>query len=148
MDHCTVANNTAGADGGGLYAYNPPSRAARTRKYLAEDPLADLADIDTTPESTYRALTIDETYRLWNTIPDYFKPTYVLALLTGLRANELRSLTRAHLDTVNKGLRLEPAWTKNREPGFQPLPPKFVKQRAPSPTAGSCRACTSNSPGR
>jgi integrase len=104
--------------------------AARTRKYLAEDPLADLADIDTTPESTYRALTIDETYRLWKTIPDYLRPTYVLALLTGLRANELRSLTRAHLDTVNNGLRLEAAWTKNREPGFQPLPPKFVKQLA------------------
>lgn len=99
-----------------------------TRKYLLSDPLADLADIDTTPESTYRALTIEETYRLLNTIPDYLRPTYILAMLTGLRANELRSLTRAHLDTVHSGLRLEPAWTKNREPGFQPLPAKFVKQ--------------------
>ena len=99
-----------------------------TRKYLAADPLADLAEIDTTPGSQYRALTIDETYRLFNIIPDYRRPTYMLAMLTGLRANELRSLTRAHLDTVNNSLRLEAAWTKNREPGFQPLPPKFVKQ--------------------
>jgi integrase len=99
-----------------------------TRKYLSADPLADLADIDTTPGSTYRALTVDETYRLLNVIPDYLRPTYMLAMLTGLRANELRSLTRAHLDTANKGLRLEPAWTKNREPGFQPLPAKMVRQ--------------------
>ncbi len=99
-----------------------------SRKYLAADPLADLADIDTSPESTYRALTINEVYRLLNTIPDYLRPTYMLAMLTGLRANELRSLTRAHLDTVNNGLRLEAAWTKNREPGWLPLPAKFVKQ--------------------
>ena len=63
-------------------------------------------------------------------VPEYLRYTYTLAMLTGLRANELRSLTRAHLDTVNNGLRLEPAWTKNREPGFQPLPAKFVRQLA------------------
>ena len=48
--------------------------------------------------------------------------------MTGLRANELRSLTRAHLDTVNSSLKLEPRWTKNREPGYQPLPGRLVKQ--------------------
>ena len=99
-----------------------------TRKYLSADPLADLADIDTTPGSQYRALTVDETYRLLNTIPDYLRPTYMLAMLSGLRANELRSLTRAHLDTVNNALRLEAAWTKNREPGWLPLPAKLVHQ--------------------
>ena len=100
------------------------------RGYLSENPLAKLGKIDTTPQSTYRALNIDETRRLLNELPDFLKPTYILAMLSGLRANELRSLTRSHLDTVNNGLRLEPAWTKNREPGFQPLPAKFVKQLA------------------
>ncbi len=92
------------------------------RDYLSEHPLAKLGKIDTTPLSEHRALTIDETHRLLNELPDYLRYTYVLAVLTGLRANELRSLTQAHLDTVNSGLRLDPRWTKNREPGFQPLP--------------------------
>jgi len=98
------------------------------RKYLSADPLAELGKVDTTPRSKYRALTIDETYRLLNAAPEYLRPTYVLAMTTGLRANELRSLTRAHLDTVNMGLRLEARWTKNREAGFQPLPAKLVHQ--------------------
>jgi len=98
------------------------------RKYLSADPLVDLGKVDTTPRSKYRALTIDETYRLLKAVPEYLRPTYVLAMLSGLRANELRSLTRAHLDTVNGGLRLESKWTKNREAGFQPLPAKLVYQ--------------------
>ncbi len=100
------------------------------RGYLFSNPLAKLRKINTAPRSQYRALTIDETHRLLSEVPDYLKPTYILAMLTGLRANELRSLTRAHLDTINNGLRLEAAWTKNREPGWMPLPPKLVKQLA------------------
>ena len=98
------------------------------RGYLRENPLAKLGKIDITPRSRYRALTIDETWRLLEIVPDYLRYTYILAMLSGLRANELRSLTRAHLDIRNSGLRLEPRWTKNREPGFQPLPQKFVKE--------------------
>ncbi len=98
------------------------------RGYLRENPLAKLGRIDITPRSRYRALTIDETWRLLEVVPDYLRYTYILAMLSGLRANELRSLTRAHLDIRNSGLRLEPCWTKNREPGFQPLPQKFVKE--------------------
>ncbi len=98
------------------------------RKYLATDPLAELGKVDATPRSKYRALTIDETYRLLQAAPEPLRLTYVVAMLSGLRANELRSLTRAHLDTVNMGLRLEAAWTKNRQAGFQPLPAKLVHQ--------------------
>jgi hypothetical protein len=47
---------------------------------------------------------------------------YETALLSGLRKNELRSLTIAHLDLERGGLRLDAAWTKNRKAGFQPLP--------------------------
>jgi len=49
-------------------------------------------------------------------------------MVTGLRAGELRSLTRRHLDPANSGLRLEPTWTKNCKPGFQPLPKRMVRQ--------------------
>jgi len=44
-------------------------------------------------------------------------------LYTGLRLNEIRSLTVTDLDVENPGLRLDGAWTKNRKFGFQPLPP-------------------------
>jgi len=47
---------------------------------------------------------------------------YETALCTGLRANELRHLTPAHVDHGRCGLRLEAAWTKNRLEGFQPVP--------------------------
>ncbi len=36
--------------------------------------------------------------------------------------NELRSLTAHHLDLPLGGVHLDAAWTKNRKPGFQPLP--------------------------
>jgi hypothetical protein len=50
----------------------------------------------------------------------------MLAVLTGLRANELRSLTREHLDIEQQGVRRDDDWTKNRRPGFQPLPKATV----------------------
>jgi integrase len=50
------------------------------------------------------------------------------AFLSGLRANELRHLTVNHLDVDRGGLRLDAEWTKNRKPGFQPLPLLLIKQ--------------------
>ena len=51
---------------------------------------------------------------------------YQVACLTGLRANELRHLTLEHLDLDQGGLRLDGAWTKNRQDGFQPLPRQLL----------------------
>ena len=106
------------------------------RKYLAENPLENLAEIDTTPQEEYRALTVDETRRLLEAAPDHLRLLYVAAMVTGLRAGELRSLTRKHLDTINSGLILEPAWTKNRKPGFQPLPKRLVGELESFSTSG------------
>ncbi len=47
---------------------------------------------------------------------------YETAMLTGLRAGELRALKVRHLDIHRQGLHLEAKWTKNRRKGFQPLP--------------------------
>ncbi|HUU94466.1 MAG TPA: hypothetical protein VM487_01905, partial [Phycisphaerae bacterium] len=51
---------------------------------------------------------------------------YEVALTTGLRANELRSLTVDDLDAEGCGLHLHAEWTKNRRPGFQALPAALV----------------------
>ena len=53
---------------------------------------------------------------------------YEVALCSGLRAKELRSLKVADLDTQSNGLWLDAKWTKNRKAGFQPLPPDLVRR--------------------
>jgi integrase len=48
-------------------------------------------------------------------------------LQSGLRANEFSSLTLAHLDWARQGLRLDAAWTTNRQASFHPLPAQLVE---------------------
>jgi len=110
------------------------------RNYLSENPLTDLAEVDTTPKEEYRALTIDEIYRLFKVAPDHLRLLYIIAMTTGLRANELRSLTRQHLDKQNYVLVLDPAWTKNRKRKFQPLPKNLVKKLESFSTSGVVQA--------
>ncbi len=100
------------------------------RGYLAENPLEGLGKIDCTPRSQRRAMTLAEIRRLLEAVPEYRRLLYELAIISGLRVNELRSLTREHLDVEQGGLRLDAAWTKNRKAGFQPLPAKLVKRLA------------------
>ena len=98
------------------------------RGYLSDNPLAKLAEVDTTPKEEYQALSLDEIYRLLKVAPEHLKLLYIIAMTTGLRANELRSLTRRHLDRKNSSLILDPAWTKNRKSTLQPLPKRLVLQ--------------------
>jgi len=101
---------------------------AVAREYLAEDPLRRLGAFDTTPGSIRRAITGEELKRLLAVVPPDRRLLYEVATCTGLRANELRSLTVDDLDVDNGGLRLDAAWTKNRKPGFQPLPTALVER--------------------
>jgi integrase len=48
------------------------------------------------------------------------------ALLSGLRANELRHLSIDHVDVEQGGLHLDASWTKNRRNDFLPLPRSLV----------------------
>src|SRR5262245_36465391 len=92
------------------------------RGYLRDDPLKDLRVLDTTPQSRRRAMTAEEITRLLDVCAPHRRLLFETAFLTGLRANELRNLTVQHLDVEQGGLHLDAAWTKNRKPGFQPLP--------------------------
>ena len=92
------------------------------RSYLSENPIEDLGQWDTTPEQERRALTRKEVRLLLEHSPPERELTYKVALCSGLRAKELRNLQVRHLDLDRGGLHLDESWTKNRKPGFQPLP--------------------------
>ena len=92
------------------------------RGYLPADPLQDLGSLDTTPQSHRRAMTVAEITRLLEVCPPSRRLLLETAFVTGLRANELRNLTVHHIDVHRCGLHLDATWTKNRKPGFQPLP--------------------------
>jgi len=96
------------------------------REYLLEDPLKHLSRFDTTPVTRRRALTCEEISEVLRAAPQYRRLLYEVAFTTGLRANELRSLTIEHLDLQRGGLYLDAEWTKNRKPGFQYLPSRLL----------------------
>jgi integrase len=98
------------------------------RGYLDSDPLKDLRHLDTTPQSHRRVMTVEEIAQLLNVCAPHTRLLLETAFLTGLRANELRNLTVDHLDAKRGGLILDAAWTKNRKPGFQPLPTFLVER--------------------
>ena len=98
------------------------------RGYLANDPLKALAPFDTTPKSRRRAMTPDEIRGLLSACRPQHKLLYETALFSGLRVNELKNLTVDHLDVERGGLHLDAEWTKNRQPGFQPLPRDLIER--------------------
>ena len=110
------------------------------RGYMDVDPLKGLAPFDTTPQSVRRAMTPEEINRLLDHAPPHRRILYETAFLSGLRANELRSLTVDDLDTVRCGLHLASEWTKNRKSGFQPLPRNLVERLKDFAASGeACR---------
>ena len=114
-------------------------------KYLAANPVGDWPGYDTTPMVKRRCLTREEIGTLLAASPPERGLVYEVALASGLRANELRSLRVGNLDPVAGGLCLESRWTKNREGGFQPLARGLVERLAkglkqPPRTASVVRA--------
>lgn len=73
------------------------------------------------PIEKRRALTRDEIQKLMDVAPRQRYLLYVVALSTGLRANEIKSLSVADLNYDMRGLNLHAEWTKNRKPGIQEL---------------------------
>ena len=98
------------------------------REYLDEHPLKNLNRLDTTPLSYRRAMTVEEITRLLEVCAPFRRLCLETAFVTGLRANELRNLTVNHLNMKRCGLILDADWTKNRKPGFQPLPTSLAER--------------------
>ena len=100
------------------------------RDYLPRDPLARLRKFDVTPRVNRRPLAPQEIARVLAMAPPERVLLYEVALFSGLRAGELAHLQGRHLDVNRGGLRLDAEWTKNRRPGFQPLPRYLVEKLA------------------
>jgi len=99
-----------------------------TRGFLAVDPLRGLAPFSTEPQTIRRALTLKEIKALLEAAPEERRLVYEAAFCSGLRRNELRSLSVEDLDVEGGGLHLHAEWTKNRKPGFQPLPAALAQR--------------------
>src|SRR5262245_59677658 len=81
-------------------------------------------------------MTVAEIQQLLDVASVHYRFLYETAFQSGLRANELRSPTLAHLDRTRQGLRLDAAWTKNRQASFHPLPAQVVEDLYTFASAG------------
>jgi len=97
------------------------------REFLDTNPFAKLRRLDKTPKTSRRALNTKEIQMVFKACKPYQRLLIETAIMSGLRVNELRHLDKKHLDVKTCGLHLEARWTKNRKPGFQPLPKTLVK---------------------
>ncbi|MCY3018636.1 MAG: tyrosine-type recombinase/integrase [Planctomycetota bacterium] len=96
------------------------------RGYLEDDPLKRLQALSREPKNIRRAMTLPELQKLLEHCDPHRRMTYEVAFASGLRANELRSLTVADLDAERGGLKLNANWTKRRVQGFQNIGPTLV----------------------
>ena len=98
------------------------------RSYLEEDPLKSLGKFDCTPKTERRNFNSEELNALFDVAEYHYRILYLVAVSSGLRANELRSLCVEDLDLEEGGLTLHADWTKNRKAGFQPLPLNVIEE--------------------
>lgn len=102
------------------------------RKALASDPLRGLRDFDTTvtPENYRRALTLEEVAKLLAVTPEPRRMLYRLALVTGFRSGEIRSLRVGDLDSLKRTVTLRSANAKDRRDAVATLPADMAEALA------------------
>jgi integrase len=104
---------------------------AKSRGYLAADPLENVAPFDSTPQTHRRALTADEIRRRLEAAESPAERlVYEVALCTGYRRGELRSLTVNDLDVAGCTLPLAAEFCKDRKDSRQGIPPALAEKLA------------------
>jgi integrase len=101
-------------------------RWAIKRDYLEGNPLAALGTLNTDPQKEYRAYTLEEIQGIFEVATDYQKLVLTMAMVTGCRAGELRSLQIDDLDAKTGVLTLRPGITKNKKVKHMALPGPLV----------------------
>lgn len=86
----------------------------RRRQYLETNPLAELGRFDIKPTFVRRAITREEYRRLIDSCEEHRRLLYEVAVMSGLRENELKQLEPRHLDHVNCAIHIERMIDKGR----------------------------------
>jgi integrase len=106
---------------------------AKSRGYLAADPLENAAGFDETPQTRRRALTLDEIHRFLEAAESPAERlVYQVALTSGYRLGELRALKVADLDAAGCTLPLAAEFCKGRKDSRQPIPAALAVKLAES----------------
>ncbi len=96
-------------------------RWAVKRRYLQHNPLDGLGKMDKAPRVPHRPLKPEEVAALLDAAPEPRQTWYLVALSTGFRLNELRSLRVKDLDRFGPSLFLEAPFSKDRKDHRQPI---------------------------
>jgi integrase len=97
------------------------------REYLDKNPFSRLKKFDETRKRIRRDPTDEEIGKILGVANHRMRLLYTVAMTTGFRKGELRSLSVDALDVKNNGLVLAPRHAKNRKPTFQPIPKDLVE---------------------
>jgi integrase len=100
----------------------------RKRKYLNENPLAELGKFNTEPTFVRRAMALGEYNALMIGCADHRRLLYEVASCSGFRRNELRKLEPKHLDHKRCGIRVSYKMDKARKERLQPIPAALMER--------------------
>ena len=114
-------------------------RWAKPRGYIDNNPLEGLGRFNTKQKIKRRVMSREEMAAFMACVPPHLQLLFEVAICSGLRRNELYSLTPDHLDATRCGLILEADWTKNRQDGFQPLPRSLFERLAAYSKTGDAK---------
>lgn len=96
------------------------------RGYCDRDFLEHIGSWSAAPTTVKRPLSLEECQRLLTACRPEVRDLYELAMSSGLRAGEIRSLRVGDLNPDAGGVTLRAEITKNRKPGLQPLPKSLL----------------------
>ncbi len=110
-----------------------------TREYLTKNPVEGANNINSDPEVIRRCLTVEEILALFAVATLAQRTLLEVALLTGLRLDELRGLTVNHFDSAMRVLRIDPAADKGRKGRLQVVPDRLVDSLQQFITSGEAK---------
>ena len=111
----------------------------KKRKYLTEDPLAELGKFDTSPKTIRRAMIIDELRGLLDHCASHRLLLYEVAFCSGLREDELRQLEPDMLDREECAIRIPKHIDKSRKDRVQYIPAALMERLVAFVEAGEAK---------
>lgn len=111
----------------------------KRRQYLATDPLAELGRLDIKPTFVRRAITREEYRGLVASCEEHRRLLYEVAVMSGLRENELKQLEPRHLDHENCAIRIDRMVDKGRVARLQAIPAPLMERLTAFAASGEAK---------